>query len=60
MMRDYMPEGDVPQGAKPVKIMANPQTAGKIGVLVESDEWVGHAEQLVDFRLKRFHAVTGE
>lgn len=58
MIRDYMFKEDAPADMRPLKIMVHPQHQGKIGVLVESSEWVGYmGEQIVDYQLKRIYNV---
>lgn len=56
MISDYMLKEDAPKDIRPVKLMINSQHQGKIGLLVESNEWVGYqGTQVVDYQLKRIY-----
>jgi hypothetical protein len=58
MISDYMFKEDAPGDMRPVKLMVNPQHQGRIGILVESNDWQGYTgEQIVDYQLRRVHSV---
>lgn len=59
LLKDYAGEAlDLPEDAKPSRLMFRPTDRGKLGLLVESDTWIGNrpAEE-VKFDLRRTYSV---
>lgn len=60
LLRDYMPEGDIPEDAKPVKLFMNPTERGKMAIEFVSDELSSNdlAPLEARFQMKRYWAAA--
>ena len=59
IIKDILPEEDLPKDSIPVRLLYRPTDRGKIGIEVESPSFspLGGAELNVKFDLKRIHSV---
>lgn len=57
LLRDYVGQ-DIPADARPLQLMLRPTEAGRLGIMMDSDDWaVGQPPLDVKFELRRFHSL---
>jgi hypothetical protein len=58
MFKDYC-RGEIPNNAQAVRLQFKPTEKGKLGIVMESDEWKTGGQMEVKFEIKRFFGVGG-